>query len=104
MADINVELDAINHLLEIEKQASGLISDAQIEADKRVTEARGKYNAEYKAKYEAVADKMEKKFHEDYDAITKKYSEEVENYKKSLEDKQKNKKAFSELVEKLLFA
>lgn len=104
MADTNVELDAINHLLEIEKQASGLISDAQIEADKRLTEARGKYTSEYKSKYETVAADLEKKYQEDYAAVTKKYAEEIEAYKKSLEEKNQNKEAFSKVIEKMLMS
>jgi len=104
MAETNVELDAINHLLEIEKQASGLISDAQIEADKRLAEARAKYNSEYKTKYETVASDLEKKYQKDYDEVTKKYAEEIESYKKSLEEKNKNKEAFTQVIEKLLMA
>jgi len=104
MAETNVELDAINHLLEIEKQASGLISDAQIEADKRIAEARAKYNSEYKAKYETVAADLEKKYQDDYAAVTKKYADEIEVYKKSLEEKNQNKEDFKKVVEKLLLA
>ena len=47
----NTEIDAINHLLEVEKNASALINDAAQEADRRLSEARSKYNAEYKTRY-----------------------------------------------------
>ena len=35
----NTEIDAINHLLEVEKNASALINDAAQEADRRLSEA-----------------------------------------------------------------
>ena len=34
----NTEIDAINHLLEVEKNASALINDAAQEADRRLSE------------------------------------------------------------------
>ena len=39
MADINMEIDAINHLLEVEKNASALINDAAQEVDRRLSKA-----------------------------------------------------------------
>ena len=46
MAENTSEIDAINHLLEVEKNAAALISDAAEEADRRLAQARAKYNAE----------------------------------------------------------
>ena len=83
----NSELGIINHLLSIEKDASSLINDAQIESEKRVAEARNKYNAEYKDRYEKTVKALE------------------ENYQKELEQiKEKNTKAFNEVLDKVLFA
>lgn len=50
MATDNPELDAINHLLEIEKNASVLVNDALSESDKRLSQARSKFSAEYDEK------------------------------------------------------
>ena len=36
MAENNTEIDAINHLLEVEKNASMLINDAVMEVERRV--------------------------------------------------------------------
>ena len=55
MAENNTEIDAINHLLEVEKNASALINDAAQEADRRLSEARSKYNSEYKTRYDVNA-------------------------------------------------
>ena len=43
MAETTAEIDAINHLLEVEKNASALINDAAMEADRRLAQARAKY-------------------------------------------------------------
>ena len=58
----NTEIDAINHLLEVEKNASALINDAAQEADRRLSEARSKYNAEYKIRYDQVAARLEAEY------------------------------------------
>ena len=47
----NNELEIINHLLEVEKGASSLIDEAQLEAEKTILDAKTKYNKEYKEKY-----------------------------------------------------
>lgn len=104
MAEINPELDAINHLLEVEKNASALINDAQVEADKRLLEARAKYNIEYKTKYDSIAAEMEKEYLKQHDEIEAKYKKEIEDYKASLENKPQNEKAFTDLLEKLILA
>lgn len=100
----NAELDVINHLLEVEKNASVLIDDAKIEADKRVAEARSKYNQEYKAGYETIASEKDAAYHKKLQEITDKHSAEIESFKKSFEDKPQNTEAFNALLEKLLFA
>lgn len=104
MSQTNDEIDTINHLLKIEKQASELIFDAQKEAEKRITKAKSKYNTDYKAQYEKIVLQMEEQFQDSYNKITKKYVNELEQYKKSLEDKKQNKAEFYSLLEKLFFA
>lgn len=102
MADQNLELDAIKHLLEVEKNASALINDAKIEADKRLADARLKYNSEYKTKYDAIASELEAEYQNKLKEITSKYKSEIEEYKKSLEDKTQNDEAFTALLNKYL--
>lgn len=102
MATENPELDAINHLLEIEKKASILVNDAHIESDKRVSQARTKYSADYKEKIEKITAEMESEYQKKLVEITKKYDDDLTGYKSSLEQKNQNKKEFSDLLEKLL--
>ena len=84
----NPELDAINHLLEIEKNASILVNEAHVEA--------------YKDNLEKISEELEIEYQNKIDSISKKYADEFNEYKLSLEKKVLNKKDFSVLLEKLL--
>lgn len=103
MAEKNSELDAIKHLLEIEKDAAVLIDDAKIEADKRLTDAKGQYNAQYKEQYDKIVSELDSKYHSSMDDISDKYNKEINAYKTQLEEQKQNDSAFSSLLDKLLF-
>ena len=103
MAEKNSELDAINHLLEIEKDAAILIDDAKIEADKRINEAKGQYNAKYKEQYDKIVSELDSKYHSSMDDISEKYNKEINAYKTQLEEKKQDETEFSSLLDKLLF-
>lgn len=102
MAETTAEIDAINHLLEVEKNASALINDAAMEADRRLTQARTKYNAEYKAGYDKAAAELESDFTKEQQSIEKKYNDELDSYKASLAAKSQNFEDFSRLLDKLI--
>lgn len=102
MAETTAEIDAINHLLEVEKNASALINDAAMEADRRLSQARSKYNTEYKIGYDKTASELETQFNQNQKTIEKKYNDELEAYKESLAAKPQNYEAFSSLLDKLI--
>lgn len=101
MAD-NEELNVINHLLDIEKGAASLINEAMEEADKRIAEARAKYNAEYKEKYDAVLEELKAKYDSDVAEVVQAHKKEIEDFKSSVEGKNQDYSAFSGLLDKLL--
>ena len=103
MAETTMEIDAINHLLEVEKNASALINDAAQEVDHRLSEARVKYNSEYKARYDQIAASLEAEYQTNHNSIAEKYQKEIDSYKESLEAKAQNYEAFSSLLDKLIF-
>lgn len=103
MAETTMEIDAINHLLEVEKNASALINDAAQEVDRRLSEARAKYNSEYKARYDETAASLEAEYQTNHNSIAEKYQKEIDSYKESLEAKAQNYEAFSSLLDKLIF-
>ena len=98
----NPELDAINHLLEIEKNASILVNEAHVESDKRISQARAQFSAKYKENLEKITEELESEYKNKIESISKKYDDDFAEYKSSLEKKVQNKKYFSELLEKLL--
>ena len=103
MAENSSELDAINHLLEIERDAAVLIDDAKIEADKRIASAKNQYNTQYKSKYDEIVKDLDSKYNTSIDEISDKYNKEIDAYKTQLEEKQQNEASFNSLLDKLLF-
>ncbi len=104
MAENNPELDAINHLLEVEKKASALINDAMIESEKRLSDARIKYNTQYKSRYDELVSGLESDFQKKHAEIEAKYQKEMDDYKADIESKPLDKESFDNLLDKLLFA
>ena len=104
MSETTMEIDAINHLLEVEKNASALINDAAQEADRRLSDAHSKYNAQYKERYEAVASNLEAEYQQNHNLIAEKYQKEIDSYKESLAANAQNYEAFSSLLDKLIFS
>jgi len=100
----STELDIINHLLSIEKDASSLINDAQIEAEKRVSDAKVKYNSEYKEKYEAIVKDLESDFQTEMEQIKAAHDKEIKDYENELESCEKNATNFNQVLDKLLFS
>lgn len=104
MAETNPELDAINHLLEVEKKASALIKDAMIESEKRLSDAHLKYNSQYKARYDELVSGLESAYQTKHAEIEAKYQKEMDDYKADIESKPLDKQSFDNLLDKLLFA
>lgn len=104
MSETTTEIDAINHLLEVEKSASALIDDAAQEVDRRLSQAHAKYNSEYKARYDEIAANLEAEYKKNHQQISEKYQNEIDSYKESLSAKPQNYEAFSSLLDKLIFS
>ena len=100
MAD---EIDVIQHLLDVEREAAQVIQDAQKEADSRIAAARAKSDAQFKTQYtemyaqlDAEAQKRMKEAGEHHDA-------ELASFKNSLKETPKNNVAFNSFMDSLLF-
>ncbi|MBR1639507.1 MAG: hypothetical protein IJ688_08990 [Treponema sp.] len=104
MSEVNQELAAIQHLLEIEKQAASLIDSAKIDAEQYVSKAHAQYNLAFKEKVEELSSELEADFNKKHNEIEKKYKDEIDSYKASYSSKPQNKEALFSLLEKLLFA
>lgn len=103
MAAENPELEEITHLLEVEKQATTLINDAMTEADKRRNEAHLKFNEQFKLKVNELTEKLTAEYNNSIEQIKQNHAKELEDYKKSMEQKEIDQKAFNVLLDNLLF-
>lgn len=99
----NPELEEINHLLEVEKQASALIEEAMSEADKRLSEAHAKFNEQVKVKSEEITARLTKEYDAALEQIKQNHEKTIEAYKSDLENKEVNQEAFNSLLDKILF-
>lgn len=102
MAD-NDEVSIIAHLLEVEKQASQIISAANIKGDKEISDAKMAAEVEFKKNYSERAELLEKNFETKKVEITAEHDKILAEYKASVEEKTQNKEAFCSVIEKELF-
>ena len=104
MAETNKEMDAINHLLEIEKKASSIVNEALKAREEKLAEVHAECNKLYNEKYAQVVKKLEEQYQTELKKATDKYDEDIKQYKQELEDKPQDQEKFNALLDKLLFA
>lgn len=96
------EISVINHLIEIELQASTLAKEAQTEADARISKARAAADADFKAKHEAIV----KKYHDLHEAEKQKIETEYKSrftaYVDAVKNTEQDSGAFNECLRRLL--
>lgn len=102
MAD-NDEVSIIAHLLEVEKQASQIISVANVKGDKEISDAKIAADAEFKKLYSEKAELLEKEFEAKKTEVTASHEKILQDYKDSVAGMPQNKEAFASLIEKELF-
>jgi vacuolar-type H+-ATPase subunit H len=92
----------LQHLLEIESQASVLVDDARAEADKRIKTAEEQNRLRYDKQYQDLVQKLEAEYLEQVQAVRAEYRQSLEEYRKSLDFIPLDRAAFSALVSQLL--
>ncbi len=97
------EIDIINHLLSVEKNAAVLIDNAVREADSRTSKARNEAAATYKSQYDECVAAMEKDYQNTVDQVKEKHQQDFEQFKSELNNQQNNYTSFNSLMDKLLF-
>ena len=97
------EVSVIDHLLDVEHQASGLVLDAQVESEKRISEAKTKADAEYKKQYDKIIVGLEDDYRKKISLITESHNSELSTYKDTINKTDKDTAAFSKLVDSILF-
>ncbi|MCR5763660.1 MAG: hypothetical protein K6G00_09805 [Treponema sp.] len=98
------EMNAIQHLLEVEADASQLVNEAQNKADVRISEARAQAETEFKKIYAEFACELESHEQAERESIDKEQEVLFNDYVQSLDSTPKDKESFNGLLEKILFA
>ena len=97
------EIDVINHLLSVEKNAAVLIDNAVREADSRTSKARNEATAAYKTQYDECVAAMYKDYQKTVEQVKQKHQQDFEQFKSELNNQQNNYEAFNSLMDELLF-
>ena len=98
------EVDVIQHLLEVEKEASLMLKDAQKSADQKISKAKSDADEVFKSKYSDAILNIEKDEERQKENLDSEEKKMFADYCKSLETKEKDKKAFVSCLKKLLDA
>jgi hypothetical protein len=94
--------NVLKHLLSLEAEATALVEGAQTEAERRVSEGEKICRARYDESYTAEVAGLEAIYNNEIAALKQDYKKQLEAYSASLKEMAVNKKAFSDLAEKLL--
>ncbi|MFA6856209.1 MAG: hypothetical protein WCR31_03275 [Treponema sp.] len=98
------EVNVINHLLNVEHQAAGMISEAQSEADKRIAAFRTQSETEYKKQYDEIISKLEEDYKTRTDDIVHNHIESIRQYKSDVQNTAQNNESFNKQLDVILFS
>lgn len=96
------EISVINHLIEIELQASALAKEAQAEADARISKARAAAEADFKAKHAAIVKKYRALHEEEKQKIETEYKSRFTAYVDAVKSAEQDFGAFNDCLKRLL--
>ena len=96
--------EVLQHLLNLEAQASALVDDAQAEADRRVSEGEKQNRTRYDEVYTREVEILEGSHIKNVAAVKEEYRRQLEQYRESLKTMPLDTGAFSSLAEKLFTA
>jgi regulator of protease activity HflC (stomatin/prohibitin superfamily) len=98
------EINVIGHLLDVEKDASVLVSDAQSEAAKRLAAARAQADIEYKKQYDQLISRLEIEYQQKTAAVTQTHADALNTYKEKAEKTVRDTVSFGKLLDSLMFS
>ena len=97
------EQEVLQHLLDLENRAAGLVNDAQVEADRRLSEGEKQNRSHYDEIYSTEVAELEASYTKNIATVKEDYSTQLKTYLESLSSIPLDKAAFMSLAEKLLF-
>jgi vacuolar-type H+-ATPase subunit H len=95
--------DLLQHLLEIESEASALVEDAQTEADRRIKEAEEQNRASYDERFRGLAEQLDREYVGELSQVRAEYRQTLDAYRAGLEAMPVTTAAFRTLASSLLF-
>ena len=96
------EIEVIQHLVEVEHEASMMLQDAQKKADEMVSDARSKAEEKFKTLYAQFVKVQEVTEENERQKILEKKSMQLEDYVTHLSDCPKNQEKFNEFMNRVL--
>ena len=94
--------EILRHLLDLEKEASSMVEDAQAEADRKLSAGEKQNRARHDEIYAREVQVLEAAFSENLETAKEDYRKQLDAYRESLKTMPLDTKAFSSLAEKLL--
>lgn len=98
------EADIIRHLLEVEREASQMLLDAQKEADGDIARAHAEAEDKFHSEYVRISAGIEDDENARKEKIAAGHRADLDNYIKSLESGARDRSAFDSLFESYLFS
>ena len=89
------EVNTITHLLEVEQKAAELTSQAQLDADKKITTAKARADSQFKSEYEKIVAECELDYKQKIATLESKKNEEISSYKAKISKNRQDKEAFT---------
>lgn len=98
------EVSVIAHLLEVEKQSSALVDEAQVEGNKRILRCKSQAEEKFYTTYHDMDHQMEVEYNKNLDSLNKEHREQIDAYKQQILAMPKDAQAFNSFMNKTLFA
>lgn len=96
------EVNTISHLLEVEQKATELTSQAQLDADKKIAQAKAQADSQFKSEYEKIVAECEQNYAQRTASLDDKNLEEISSYKSKISESALDVKAFNSFLDSVL--
>ncbi len=96
------EVNAINHLLEVEQNARAMTDSAKNTADKKISVAKAQADAMFKEQFEKLVEQDEKKYNEETKSALAENEKQIQEYKEKIKASPVDAASFNKFLDKVL--
>lgn len=96
------EVNAINHLLEVEQNARAMTDSAKNTADKKISVAKAQADAMFKEQFEKLVEQDEKEYNEETKSALAENEKQIQEYKEKIKASPVDADSFNKLLDKVL--